>query len=107
MAFDPVYSEEVSNAVWSLASNKAPGPDGYPVDIFRYIPNTYAVLAQLFTTVIRTGHSPARLLDLFIIPFDKPRNPEAGPAPKRPISLICSLAKVLEAAALHRTVPVV
>ena len=69
MAFDPAYSEEVAKAAWSLASNRAPGPDGYPVDIFKYLPNTYPVLAQLFTTVIRTDHFPARLLDLFRIPL--------------------------------------
>ena len=35
MDFDPVYSEEVAKAVWSLASSKVPGPYGYPVDIFK------------------------------------------------------------------------
>ena len=103
--FRPVRSEEVAKSVQSLAPNKTAGPDGYQVDISKRLPQTAHLLALPYTAFFRTGNFPKHLLDLVLIPFDKPGKPSEDYAAKRPISPISSISQTLEAIALNRLIP--
>ena len=96
---------EVAKAVKGLAVNKVAGPDGFPVDVFAHLPSIYPALARMYTIILKTGRIPQPLLELEVVPFDKPGKDPADYAAKRPISLICAMAKILEGIVLHRMMP--
>ena len=100
--FRPVRVVEVAKAVGGLAPNKASGPDGYSIDIYKNLPQIFLLLAGLFTAILLTGHFPIRLLDLTLIPFDKPGKPPEDHTAKRPIALTCATSKILEVIVLNR-----
>ena len=102
--FEKFRQVEVAKAVRSLAAGKAAGPDGLPAEIFCNLSATWELVGAVFNGVMGRGVFPSGLRRLYIIPLDKPgRNPERCES-KRPISLICALAKALEAAVYHRLV---
>ena len=100
--FDLFSQLEVSRAIGGLAGGKAPGPDMLPVEIFRHSPCLLRPLTDLFNCIVGRGRFPARLARLYIVPLDKPNKEAHLCKSKRPISLICVVAKILEAIALHR-----
>ena len=70
-----ILAVEVSKAMYGLASGRAPGSDGSPVEAFRQLRGLAGLIAQLFTCILRRGRTPRRLLKLYIALLDKPGEP--------------------------------
>lgn len=60
---------------------------------------------MFFNSQMSKGRVPRPLLWVYVIPLDKPNKKQEHCSPKRPISLINTLAKVLEAVIYHRLLP--
>ena len=61
----------------TLQKKKAPGPDGYPAEIYQGLPDIIQPLCDLFNLILTSGSIPLPLLKLNIAPLDKPnKNPE-------------------------------
>ena len=97
---------EVGKAFKSLATKKAPGPDGILTELLRRTPSLLAHLSSLYNTIFATGHFPCSMLQTYLIFLDKPRKPADHCASKRPVSLMSSLSKALEAVAINRLIGV-
>ena len=92
----------IYRAVHNLAKKKAAGPDGYPAEVYQQLSSALRPLRDLFNVILSTGHIPLPMLQLHIVPPDKPnKDPEKCKA-KRPISLLNTLSKMLEVMVLAR-----
>ena len=100
--FLPFNDTEVYRAVRSLAKKKAAGPDGFPAEVYQQLPGVLRPLRELFNLIIKTGHIPLPMLQLYIVPLDKPNKDPEECKNKRPISLLNTLSKALEALVLGR-----
>ena len=60
------------------------------------------MVKRLVDSIFVKGRVPATMLDIHIIPKDKPKKGQRLCSSKRPISLLSSLAKALEAVVYHR-----
>ena len=103
--FSEFREVEVVKAASCLKTGKAPGPDGVPAEVFQKLTTLWGPLRLLFNCIMRTGVIPVQMLRVYLVPLDKPgRDPELC-STKRPISLICAVAKILEALVHHRLLP--
>ena len=101
-SFAPLQSVEVRSALDAPQKGKAPGPDGYVVEIYRNLPRLLDLIAQLYNIAAATARIPLHMRKLTIAQPDKPsRNPELCKS-TRPASLPCVLAKALEVTVLRR-----
>ena len=92
----------MSRVILGLAKKKAAGDDGLVAEMFQELPCLLSPLTRLFNLILQTGRIPYPMLKVAMIPLDKPRrNPEEC-RPKRPISLIPVLSKIMEGVVLHR-----
>ena len=103
----PVTELEVRKAADTLGEDKAPGPDDLPAEVYKNLRALHGPLAALFTLILETGRIPGDMLQLLVVPLEKPEKPRSSCAAKRPISLICAVAKLLEVAVLHRILPAI
>ena len=101
----PVTTLEARKAIDAMAMKRAPGPDGTSAEVNKNLPALQKPLAELFTGILRQGSIPEDILSLFILPLDKPGKPRTMCEAKRPISLVNTSAKILEAAISHRILP--
>ena len=102
--FLPFSETEVYRAVRSLAKKKAAGPDGFPAEVYQQLPGVLQPQKELFNLILKTGHIPLPMLKLHIVPLDKPNKDPEECRGKRPISLLNTLTKALEALVLARMV---
>ena len=102
--FQPFHEVEILKAIGDLASSKAPGPDGIPAEVYKGLPSTAHDIARLFTAMVKRRTIPRESLAAHIVPLDKPRKDPPLCAPKRPISLLCVLLKILEGAIYNKVV---
>ena len=58
--FSSIRTKEEAKAVRGLAPNRASGPDGYPIDLFKRLTQTYPLLAQPYATIFKTGNFPKK-----------------------------------------------
>uniref|UniRef100_A0ABD2W660 Reverse transcriptase domain-containing protein n=1 Tax=Trichogramma kaykai TaxID=54128 RepID=A0ABD2W660_9HYME len=97
--YDPEWLwSEVNRAVMSLKSGKAPGPDGFPSvlikEIWKTLPHYFK---ELMDCSLRTRVFPSRWKMARIVVLLKGGNKDPSKARSyRPISLLNSMAKVLE-----------
>ena len=103
--FEKFKEVEVLKALDGLARGKAPGPDLLPVELFQRLPCLLGPLTQLFNCIVESGRFPQKMAKVFIVPLDKPNKDATLCGSKRPISLICVAAKLLEATVLQRLLP--
>ena len=89
-------------AINGLARGRAPGPDGLQAELFQGLTCLLVSLKWLFNCIVMNGRFPRSLTRLYVVPLDKPGKDASLCGSKRPISLICVVAKALEAAVLHR-----
>ena len=102
--FLPFRRVEVQKALGDLAVSKAPGPDGYPSEVYKFLPATLSLLTHLINAMVSTGSIPAPLLMVHLAPLDKPGKDPKTCESKRPISLINTLLKLTEAAIYNRVI---
>ena len=105
--FHPVQMVEVVEAVKSLTGNRAPGPDGITATPLHHLPALYPYLQALYNAIYLTGRIPAPMCQLNLVPLPKPGKDPRLPSNKRPISLLNTMVKVMEAIMYHRILPIV
>ena len=89
--------EEVHNAIRSMKTGKAPGPDGIPVELLREGGISVAVtLASLYNYAWDNLDWPENLQEAFLTPIFKNRGSKLYPGDYRMIATESVVAKVLE-----------
>src|ERR1700712_2277321 len=104
ITWDPITGLEIERALKAARGNTAPGEDNLPTLVWK---NTWKYISQeitkIFTASINLGHYPRKWKTAKIIVLRKPGKPDyALPGAYRPISLLNTLGKVLEAVVARR-----
>jgi hypothetical protein len=106
---EPVYmpcleAEEIERCIFAAKPWKAAGEDGLPTIVWRQIwPAVKDRILTLFRTSIETGQIPVQWKTAKIVPLRKPNKDDYTRAKAwRPISLLCTLGKILEAVVAER-----
>ena len=102
--FTPFREVEILKAIRSLAGKKAPGADALPGEVYKRLTGMLPALTLLTTAVVRMGTLPHKLLEVLIIPLDKPGKDPHLCESKRPISLINTIVKAFEIAVYNRVI---
>jgi hypothetical protein len=99
-----VTEEEILGILKRLPPNKAPGPDRIPNTFLKACKHTLApTLARLFTACLQKQYHPNPFKHSITVVLRKPQKPDYTKAGAyRPIALLNTLAKVLEAVAARR-----
>lgn len=85
----PVALEELQKAVAALANKKSPGPDGFPVEIYkRYGEVLLPDLLRVFIGVMGEGRLPASMMETTIIVLPMKGRDPLNSSSYRPISLL-------------------
>lgn len=100
----PLQKEEVRRAIFGANPNKAPGPDGIQVKVWRELrPVLQDQVTHLFRLSLDQGNLPDAWKVAKIIPLRKGGNRDFAAANNyRPISLLATLGKALEAVVAER-----
>ena len=88
-----------------MAAGMAPCPDGFPAEVFVRLPALAEVFRLLFDCILRAGVAPSAMVEIRVLPLEKPGKGPTLAGSKRPISLICVMAKILGAVVLNRLTP--
>jgi hypothetical protein len=101
---EPLTVREVKHAIFRAKPDKAPGPDGLPARVWKELwPAMGDVIVSLFNASIDAGRLPTAWKTAKIIPLKKPgKGDYTVPKNFRPISLLCTLGKALEAVVAER-----
>ena len=94
--WDPVEMAEIHKAIANLPQKKAPGADALPAEIYKHIPSLRPYIQEVCNRVIRTGHFPKALRRILVIPILKEAKDAHLANSRRPISLICTMVKIVE-----------
>ena len=95
---------EIIKAIEDLSKDKTPGADAIPAAIYKTLSWLTPLIRRLLTSMVRSGCVPKPLLEIIIVPIDKPgKNPHLCES-KRPISLINVIMKVAEIAVYNRVI---
>jgi hypothetical protein len=96
---------EIRNHIASLKVRKAAGPDGMGNRCLKHLPSRgYQMLSKLFNACIKLSYFHQAWKEATVLTFRKPGKDPKLPANYRPISLLCSLSKILERCLLSVTV---
>lgn len=88
--------KELVDAVQSMSSGKAPGPDGLPVEIYKtFSKRLMPHLLEMYTESYETGILPPSLRSALITVVLKPGKSPTDRASYRPISLMSCDTKIL------------
>jgi len=101
---EPITEDEIKKAVFSSSPHKAPGPDGLPAIVWQQLwPVLKQKITNLFQRSINAGKLPQQWKAANIVPLRKggPRNWTEAKS-YRPISLLATLGKNLEAVVAER-----
>jgi ribonuclease HI len=104
LPWPPITELEIQRSLKAAKSSTAPGEDGLPTLVWK---NLWKVLKHLitgiFTAAIKLGHHPRRWRGAKIVVLRKPGKPDYSiPRAYRPISLLNTLGKILEAVMARR-----
>ena len=103
----PFTMAELSHGLRKMANDKAAGPDGYTVEVQKYlncVEHREALLA-LFNKALDKGDMPAAWKDVIIVAVYKRKGPVDDCNNHREISLISHNSKLLEQMLLERLEP--
>ena len=100
-----VSVREVQDFSSSLNVGKAIGPDMIPNRVFKeFAPELAPLIMDIYNCSLREGYVPDLLKRSIIYPLPKVSPPQEIQTDLRPISLTCTLAKVMEGFARNRLV---
>lgn len=96
--------EEIEEKVFAAKPRKAPGNDGLPAEVWKQVwPAVKDRVLQLFRKSLNDGALPTQWKSAKIIPLKKPGKDDYSQARTwRPISLLSTLGKILEAVIAER-----
>jgi hypothetical protein len=100
----PLCMEEVERCVRKAKPWKAPGEDGLPTAVWKEVwPEVKERVLELFQTSMREGYVPRQWREARIVPLKKPGKGDYTVAKAwRPISLLSTLGKIMEAVVAER-----
>ena len=99
---DPITIEDIHNALHRKRST-APGQDKITYHLLKKLPNTAIhFLSNLYTASLYLGYVPKRWKHAHILLFPKPDKDQTNPNNYRPISLTCTISKLLEKIIVNR-----
>ena len=103
----PFTMAELTHGLRKMANDKAAGPDGYTVEVQKYIncPEQRKALLGLFNRALETGDMPAAWKNVIIVAVYKRKGPMDDCNNYRGISLISHNSKLLERMLLERLEP--
>ena len=95
--------KEIKRAIMKTKSKKAPGIDGIQNIVLKYLPKKAIVqITYIFNACLKQGYFPSGWKKAKILPIHKPGKDKTLPQSYRPISLLNTLSKLLEAIILNR-----
>ena len=99
-----IQEEEVRKAISATKKDKAPGPDGLPNRILHIVAGeALALLTRVFQACIDQGVHPDHFKEATMVMIRKPGKPDyTDPSAYRPIALLNTLGKALEAVVSNR-----
>ena len=93
---EPITLEEVTSAVRSLQSSKAPGPDGYTTEFYKtFVTEVAPLLLRVFNESFETGSLPTTFYQATISLIHKKGKDPLDAASYRPVSLLNVDTKIL------------
>lgn len=103
----PFTATEITRAISTLPSGKAPGPDGFSAEYYKLLNTTLAPhMCQLFNAVVSSGTFPDEMLSANIVTLPKPRKEPVTPPNFRPISLLNTDLKLYAKLIAQRLAPI-
>lgn len=100
---DPTSPEEINDIIKKLSVKKAPGPDHITNKALKELPNKIKVaIASYSNAILRLNSFPSAFKSADIIMIPKQGKTLSDPTNHRPISLLSSLGKVIEAVILTK-----
>ena len=102
-----VYQVAIRKAMESPSIYKAPGPDGYAVDVYRKLPCLTAFLKDLLNLVSKTGVIPKRLRKVYLVPIVKQGEDTHLTVSRRPIAPLCAVSKLIASVIRNRILPTI
>jgi ribonuclease HI len=104
LPWPPVTELEIRRSLKTAKSSTAPGEDGLPTLVWKHLWKYLGkLITRIFTASIDLGHHPKRWRGAKIVVLRKPGKPDYSvPGAYRPISLLNTLGKLLEAVITRR-----
>jgi ribonuclease HI len=102
--WDPITEMEITKALKAAKKRTAPGEDGLPTLVWSHLwPYVSSTVTRIFTASIDLGHYPQQWKAAKIVVLRKPgKSDYTSPSAFRPISLLNTLGKLLEALIARR-----
>eukprot|EP00136_Aspergillus_niger_P005212 XP_001395701.2 reverse transcriptase [Aspergillus niger CBS 513.88] len=104
LPWEPITEQEIYRSLRVAKGTTAPGRDGIPTLVWKHL-WTYLkdIITMIFTKSVDLGHHPRQWRQARIVVLRKPGKPDySAPGAYRPISLLNTLGKVLEAVMARR-----
>ena len=101
-----VSENEIYNSLSSLQVSKAVGPDSIPNRLLKeFAPELAPSIRDIYNQSLREGDIPTLLKSSIVTPIPKVTPPSTIEKDFRPISLTCTVAKVMEGFTCSRLLP--
>lgn len=99
-----ITEEDVRAALRRLPANKAPGPDSIPNTMLKKCSDSLSpLLSRIFSACLDIGYHPLPFKESTTVVLRKPQKPDyTKPGAYRPIALLNTMAKTLEAIVARR-----
>ncbi|KAJ5138858.1 uncharacterized protein N7515_003706 [Penicillium bovifimosum] len=104
LPWHPITESEIERSLKAAKGNTAPGEDTLPMLVWKKLwRHLKAFIVSIFTASVELGHHPRQWRSAKIIVLRKPGKPDySKPGAYRPISLLNTLGKLLEAVMARR-----
>jgi hypothetical protein len=104
LPWQPITELEIQRSLKAANGSTAPGEDGLPTLVWKQLWRHLKVyITGIFTASVNLGYHPKRWRSAKIVVLRKPKKPEYSvPGAYRPISLLNTLGKLLEAVMARR-----
>ena len=95
--FHPTGVYEVRSTIRKLKPKASTGIDGISTTVLKSLPNNFIeAITNLFNQSMEQGFFPSKFKTAKVVPIYKRKGSRKNPENYRPISLLCSISKVLE-----------
>ena len=101
-----VSETEVLRSLSSIKISKTVGPDNIPNKILKdFVPELTPIIRDIYNQSLKEGYIPSLLRSSIVTPVPKACPPGAIENDLRPISLTCTVAKLMEGFTCARLLP--